>query len=104
QVTPTNGFRSVGDIDYIPFLTLAARDILFQHGRPMTRYEGSILGYFPILSRLTINQLPGVYMPVKLSYDFKNNIVNSSLNEVNADPVPHVGLPIVYEYEAPKNG
>lgn len=104
QETPTDKFKSVWDTVYYPFLTLAAKDILFQHGRPMTRYEGSILGYFPILSRLTINDLPGVYMPVKLSYDFKNNIVNSSLNEVNADPVPHTVLDIVYEKEAPKNG
>lgn len=101
-VTPTNGFRRYSDEPLLPFLTIAAEDILYQHGFPMTRYEGSILGYFPVLSRFTINMLPGKYMPVKLSYDFKNNVVNSTLNQVNAEPVPHTVNEVVYEEEKPR--
>src|SRR5690606_27611454 len=101
-VTPTNGFRRDPDQPLLPFLTIAAEDILYQHGFPMTRYEGSILGYFPVLSRFNINMLPGKYMPVKLSYDFKNNVVNSTLNQVNAEPVPHTVNEVVYEEEKPR--
>lgn len=101
-ITPTNGFQRADGDDPAPFLTIAAEDILYQHGFPMTRYEGSILGYFPVLSRFNINMLPGKYMPVKLSYDFKNNVVNSTLNQVNAEPVPHTVNEVVYEEEKPR--
>src|SRR3546814_743588 len=98
--TNTDGFYRDGSIDKIPFLTLAAEDILYQHGRPMNKYEGSIYGVFLFLSKITINNgLSGVFMTSALRYDFRNNITSATLIEMSSEPVESTVL-VNYEYKA----
>lgn len=89
DLTHTDGFIRYGAAEILPFLEIASQDILYQHGRPMNKYEGSIYGIFPYLSRINIsNGLSGVFMPMTLRYDFRANIVQSTLIEVSAAEVP----------------
>ena len=97
--TPTNGFSDDGGLNFEPFLTLAAKDILFQHGKSMSRYEGSVMGEFNLLSRITINNLFGIFMPLSLRHNLASSVTESALIETNIVDVPHTVLPIQLEYD-----
>lgn len=96
QVTPTNGWRRVGGSVYEPFLTIASKSILFMYGRPMNKYEGSIYSYFDYFSIFTIQNLDGLFIPVSLSYDIKNNQTKAVLIEISSLEVPHQSN-VIYE-------
>lgn len=106
-ITPTDGFSEDGGATYKPFLDIASKDILVQHGRPSGRYEGSVLGIFSFLSRIKINEWhnpDSVFMPVSLRYDFLNCIVDSVLSEVKLTGIDYVIEPTKLEYQEPKEG
>ncbi len=101
-VDATDGFSDDGGLNYEPFLDLAAKDILFQHGKPMSVYEGSVLGSFNLLSRININNLNGIFIPMRLTYDFRNSVIDTALIETNTVDVPHQVLSTTFEYESPQ--
>lgn len=101
-VDPTNGFSNDGGLTYEKFLDLAAKDILFQHGKPMSVYEGSVLGSFNLLSRININNLNGIFIPMRLTYDFRNSVIDTALIETNTVDVPHQVLSTTFELESPQ--
>ena len=106
-VTPTDGFSDDGGATYKPFLDIASKDILVQHGRPSGRYEGSVLGLFSFLSRIKINEWhnpDSAFMPVSVRYDFLNCIVDSVLNEVNLTDISYMIEPTELERQEPKEG
>lgn len=70
-----------------PFLRIAAEEILRLHQRPMSVYDGTIAGYFPYLTRFTINDLPGVFLPVQLSYNLQEATIEATLCEVSNDEI-----------------
>lgn len=92
------GFKRDSDAEYSPFLLIAAQDVLYQHGRAMNVYEGSILGTFPFIKKIHINGLNGYYFPSSLTYSFKHDTVKARLVEIGTDPIPHTGLRS-FEYE-----
>lgn len=100
--TPTNGFSDDGGLVYEKFLDLATKDILFQHGKPMSVYEGSVLGTPNFLSRININDLNGIFMPMSLRYDFRSSVTEVTLIETNTVDVPHTVLATEFEYEGAK--
>lgn len=100
--TPTNGFSDDGGLVYKKFLDLAAKDILFQHGKPMSVYEGSVLGTPNFLSRININELNGIFIPMSLRYDFRSSVTEAVLIETNTEDIPHTVLPTEFKYEEVK--
>lgn len=97
--TPTAGFVRYGGAEIIPFLTVAAQDIMYQYGRPMNMYEGSVYGYIDPLSKIAITQLSGKFVPVNIKYDYKTNKAQCSLIEIDSTPVPSSTEPIRYKYK-----
>jgi hypothetical protein len=100
--TLTNGFKHRDESTYVNFIELAAKDILFQHGQPMNRYEGSTIGIYGFLSRFTINSLSGNFMPVSMRVNFKECVSKVVMSEVSNEEVPHTVMPVIYEYEETK--
>ncbi len=95
----TAGFKHRDGLVYVDFLELAARDILYQHGRPMNRYEGSTIGIYGFLSRFVIGNLNGNFMPASMRINFKECVSNVVMSEVSSEPIPITIKPVVFEYE-----
>ena len=94
----TNGWRRKEDINYIPFLRLAAQDIITQHSKPMRKYEGSVLGFIPFLSRVAIDGLESVFIPTQMRFDFMEFKTELTLMEAGLVPVPMASA-VEYEFE-----
>ena len=85
--TPTDGFTRGPATGYTPFIQIMAEDIMYMHGRPMTIYTGSVYGYFPMLTKVSIEGLSGVFIVTEYEYDVKNNISRVELIEISAQAV-----------------
>lgn len=81
--TPAEEWHRRGAGAYKKFIQLAAEDIIYQYGRPMYKYEGSLYGYFDYFSIFTIDGLGGVFLPVSVSYDIRKNQTSVTLIEID---------------------
>lgn len=68
------------------FLRIAVEEKQRLYAGPFVRFEGSIFGYFPPLSRWSINLITGYFMNLSLTYDLQQNICKAVLGRiVNAE-------------------
>lgn len=66
-----------------PLLRLAVEEVQRMYARPFVKFDGTIFGYFNPLSRFTINDLEGLFVPLQLSYDLQANKVKTTLARIN---------------------
>lgn len=64
-------------------LRLAVEEVQRMYARPFVKFDGSIFGYFAPLSRFTINDLEGLFIPLSLTYDLQANKVKATLARIN---------------------
>ena len=64
-----------------PLLQLMVEDALRIAPRPMYFFEGDVFGYFPYLSNILINNVPGKYQVSKYSFDTKSNVNKANFSE-----------------------
>ena len=64
------------------FLRIAVEEKQRLYAGPFVRFEGSIFGYFPPLTRWTINLITGYFMNLSLTYDLQQNICKAVLGRV----------------------
>lgn len=83
--TLTSTWSRAGMAESKPFLRIAAEEMLRIHQRPMNVYDGTVSGFFQYLTRFAINDMPGVFLPVQLSYDLQESTINATLSEVSND-------------------
>lgn len=70
-----------------PFLRIASEEILRMHQRPMNVYDGTVAGFFPFLTRFTIRDLSGYYLPVQVNYSLQEGSITTTLVEVTNDEI-----------------
>ena len=81
-----------------PLLQRMVEDALRIAPRPMYFFEGDVFGYFPYLSNVLINNVPGKYQVSKYSFDTRKNINKANFSEF--DKVDLVqGTDYRYEFE-----
>ena len=64
-----------------PLLQLMVEDALKIAPRPMYFFEGDVFGYFPYLSNILINNVPGKYQVSKYSFDTRKNVNKANFSE-----------------------
>ena len=64
-----------------PLLQLMVEDALKIAPRPMYFFEGDVFGYFPYLSNVIINNVPGKYQVSKYSFDTRKNVNKANFSE-----------------------
>lgn len=69
------------------FLRIAVEEKQRLYAGPFVRFEGSIFGYFPPLTRWTINLITGYFMNLSLTYDLQQNICKAVLGRVANDEI-----------------
>jgi hypothetical protein len=70
-----------------PLLRLAVEETQRMYSRPFVKFDGSIFGYFNPLSRFTINDLEGLFIPLQLTYDLQANKVKATLARINDNEI-----------------
>jgi len=93
---PTEFWNRVGNEMPKPLLQIMVEDTLRISPRPMYFFEGDVCGYFPYLSKISINNFTGKYQISKYSYDTKTNINSTNFKEYdNAELIRDID----YRYE-----
>jgi hypothetical protein len=62
---------------------MATEEIARLYAVPYIQFEGSIFGYFNYLSRFSINDVTGVFMPTSLTYELQNSLVSANFAAVS---------------------
>ena len=68
------------------------------NAKPSRVFTGDVYGYFNYLSVISIDNLEGVYMPMKYSYDTKNNIISGEFKQIYGDELDDIDYLKTYDY------
>ncbi|UFK98823.1 hypothetical protein [Kaistella faecalis] len=78
---PTQLWSRHDEVTGKPLLRIMVEDILRIAPRPMYYFEGDLYGYYPYLSKIQINNIPGVFQVAKYSFDTVRNINKNTFIE-----------------------
>lgn len=97
-ISPTFSWSRRGALESFPLLRIAAETELRLGQKPLKLFTGSLFGYVPYLSIISINNLQGKFMPIKYVYDTKSNIVTFDLLELIADEISDINYVFTFDY------
>lgn len=85
--TPTTVWYREGkeSIESMPVLRLMGIDYMVMYFYPYLEFTGSIYGYIPYLSSVTIDGIDGVFVIIEYSYNIKRNVTNLKLIQINGE-------------------
>jgi hypothetical protein len=73
EETVTDFWSRKGKFEELPLLGISAMDDLRIQSNPIKVFSGSIFGYIPYMSVITIDNITGLFMPIEYDYDYKTN-------------------------------
>ncbi len=87
QATPTTVWYREGkeSIESMPVLRLMGIDYMVMYFYPYLEFTGSIYGYIPYLSSVTIDGIDGVFVIIEYRYNIKRNVTNLKLIQINGE-------------------
>ena len=68
-------------------LSICAEDRLRSAPRPMIEFEGDIMGYFPFLSHIAINNITGNFQPIEYTYNAISDTIKLTNREFSNMPL-----------------
>lgn len=98
--TPTETWSRKGLLEGKSLLEIMGEETLRLNANTSRVFTGDVYGYFNYLSVITIDNLDGVFMPIKYSYDTKNNIISAEFKQIYGDEL----LDIRYSGRVPDYG
>lgn len=98
QTTTTSLWSRKGAFEAFPLLRISAETELRLGQKPLKLFSGSLYGYISYLSIISINNLPGKFMPIKYVYDTKSNKVTFDLLELIADEINDINYKFTFDY------
>lgn len=98
KVTLTNLWSRNGKFEQYPLLRISAEDDLRIKRNPIKVFSGSILGLIPYLSIININNVLGMFMFTKYSYDFRTKIINAEMTQFYNDELGDIEYELSYDY------
>lgn len=85
QVTPTEHWTRKGMNEAKPLLQIMGEENLRMSANTARIFSGSVYGFFPYLSVISIDGLDGLFMPIKYSYDTVENIITGEYKQIFGD-------------------
>ncbi len=87
KATPTTVWYREGkeSIESMPVLRLMGIDYMVMYFYPYLEFTGSIYGYIPYLSSVTIDGIDGVFVIIEYRYNIKRNVTNLKLIQINGE-------------------
>jgi hypothetical protein len=98
QITTTSLWSRKGAFELFPLLRISAETELRLGQKPLKLFSGSLYGYIPYLSIISINNLQGKFMSIKYVYDTKSNKVTFDLLELIADEISDINYKFTFDY------
>lgn len=98
QVTPTSTWSREGSFESLPLLRIAAEDELRIGQKPLKVFSGSVFGFIPFLSLVSIDNVDGVFMAIDYSYDTERNIGKFKLLELYAPEISDILYKFTFDY------
>jgi len=96
--TPTTTWFRSGVTEEKPILQIYGEEVLQLNAATATVFYGSIYGYFPSLSRVVINNVSGVFMPISWNYDSLSNITTVTLRQIFNTSLDDIFYQLSYDY------
>lgn len=88
--TPTEFWTRKGMNENKPLLQITGEEQLRMNAKAGRIFSGSVYGFFPYLSVISIHGLDGLFMPIKYSYDTVNNIVSGEFKQLFGDELDDI--------------
>jgi hypothetical protein len=98
QTETTSLWSRKGAFENYPLLRISAETELRLGQKPLKLFSGSLYGYIPYLSIISINNLQGKFMPIKYVYDTKANKTTFDLLELIADEISDINYTFTIDY------
>ena len=94
----TSKWSRKGSFESYPLLRIAAEEELRILQKPLKIFSGSIFGYIPYLSFISINNINGKFLPIEYSYDTKANAIDFKLLELYSSEMPDILYKFAFDY------
>ena len=98
KVTPTETWNRLGVEEEKPLLQIMGEETMRLNQKPSRVFSGDIYGYFPYLSVILIDGLDGIFMPIKYSYNTKNNIISAEFKQIYGNELYDIDYAKTYDY------
>lgn len=98
QLDTTALWSRKGAFESFPLLRISAETELRLGQKPLKLFTGSIYSHIPYLSVIQINNINGVFLPIKYVYNTKANIVTFELLELFADEISDIKYNFTFDY------
>lgn len=97
-LTPTSNWFRKGKYESSSILRIAAEEELRISQVPTKIFSGSVYGYLPYLSLISINNISGKFMPAEYSYDTFSNICNIKLLELYSKEISDILYNFTFDF------
>ena len=98
ETTFTDTWNRAGKTESLPILGISAMDDLRIQSRPVKIFSGSIYGYLPYMSVVTIDNITGLFMFTEWDYDIKTNSSNVKLMQFYNDDLADISYEVTPDY------
>jgi hypothetical protein len=98
KVSLTDLWARKDKFEQYPILRISAEDDLRIKRNPIKVFSGSILGLFPYLSIININNIVGLFMFTEYTYDFRSKVLNAKLTQFYNDELGDMDYLLTYDY------
>lgn len=82
ETTPTQNWLRIGYAESKPLLRIMGENRMRMSSRPLKEFKGSVYGYFPYLSVVTIDNVSGLFMAIEYVYSALENKVEVTFKEI----------------------
>jgi hypothetical protein len=98
EETLTEFWTRKDKFEELPLLGISAMDDLRIQSNPIKVFSGSIFGYIPYMSVITIDNITGLFMPIEYDYDYKTNKSQVKLLEFYNTDIADIQYTISLDY------
>ncbi len=96
--TPTTQWYRTGVSEEKPILQIYGEEVVRLSQKPPMIFSGDVYGYFPSLSRIAINGITGVFLPIKWNYNTQANITSCEFRQLFGDEIDDLLYEKTFDY------
>jgi len=90
ETTPTENWTRKGEGESKGIIQIMGEETMRMNGDNMTLFTGDIYGYLPYLGVYTINNVPGLFMFIKYSYNTATNTIQAEFRQILGDELTDI--------------
>jgi len=97
-ITPTDTWKRRGVTEAIPLLGIMGQEVLRIQQSPATVFDGDVFGFFDSLSTITIDGVPGTFLPINYGYDTILNKITAKFLRIFNGELTDIEYKITLDY------